>query len=214
MLFPPAIRYNSQRDNVKIGSIPGTIQCGYTSCGMLLSSVSPIAETDDFIARMVMDIEVNIGKPGWGEKLLSKAGWSGGWIYSQVNAGKARMGAYMDVYVEYVKDFLVDNKIENVRVEAVLKGGDWERVKLLLKTNCPVMLGTKILPSGHFIVLVAYDKDKGFQVKDPYGIATENYAIKNGDNVWYPEEWLKERCMDGNGIKGLCRYVSLIQEGI
>jgi len=214
MLYPPAIRFNLQDNNKKVGSIGGMIQCGYTTCAMLLSSVSPIAETDDFIMRMIMDIEINVGEAGWGEKLLSRAGWTGGWIYSQVKAGKARMGAYLDVYIEYIKDFLINNKIENVRVESVLKNGSWDRIRELLLSNSPVMLGTKILPSGHFILLVAYDEEKGYQVKDPYGNALTSYKDKNGDCIWYPKEWLESRCQDGNGIKGLCRYVSLIQEGI
>jgi hypothetical protein len=215
MILPSAIKYNCQRNNLRVGSISGSIQCGYTTCAMLLSSVATVAETDEFVAKMVEDMEINIGKPGWGEKLLSRAGWAGGWIFSQVKAGKARMGAYMDVYVEYVKDFLLEEKIKNVKVEAVLKNGSWDRVKLLLKTNCPVMLGTRILPSGHFILLVDYDvANKAFKVKDPWGNPLTGYKDKNGDGIWIPEEWLISRCQDGNGKKGLCRYIALIQEGI
>ncbi len=208
------IKWNDQRNNNKSGFISPGSQCGYTSVCMALSSVYPEAESDDFIGKMIDDIEPKVGKPGWGEKFFERKGWKGGWIYSQVFGGKARAGAYMEIYAEWLKDFLKDNKL-NVDVLFVPEKGSWQDVKRFLKKGFPVVIGTKILPSGHFILLVDYDEEKDeYTVKGPWGDASSNYKVKNGDNVKYSQKMLNDKAPDMKGNKKYCRYITLVQKGI
>ena len=208
------IKWNRQDNNGKVGFITPGSQCGYTSVAMALSTVYPEAESDTFIEKMVDDMEPMVGKPGWGEKFFQRKGWKGGWIYSQVFGGKARAGAYMELYAEWLRDFIKDNKL-NVEVVFVPENGKWEDVRALLKKGFPVVLGTRILPSGHFIVVVSYDEEKDeYTAKDPWGDANTNYKNKNGDNVKYSQKMLSEKAKDIKGNKNSCRYLALVQKGI
>lgn len=214
MLHASQIKWNKQDNNKKMGFITPGSQCGYTSVAMALSSIYPKAESDDFIAFMVDDIEPKVGKPGWAETFFEKKGWKGGWIYSQVFSGKARAGAYMDIYAEWLKDFIKSKEL-NVEVEFVPKKGEWKDVQELLKKGFPVVIGTKILPSGHYILLVSYDEETDtYTVKDPWGDANDKYKTKNGDNVKYTQAMLNEKAPDMDGKKNYCRYIALKQLGI
>lgn len=205
------LKPNSQRDNKKIGHISPGAQCGYTSLAVCLSSIHPEANSDDFIAQMVDEMEPKVGKPGWAEKFFQKNGWKGGWIYSQVFGGKARAGAYFSVYYEYAKDFIKEHNY-NVEVELVETGGKWEDVIGHLKKGYPVMLGTRILPSGHFIVLIEYDIDKDeFTALDSWGNAINGYKTREMKNK-YSREFLIKNAPDSKGTKNTCRYLVLKQK--
>lgn len=207
------LKPNSQRDNKKVGHISPGAQCGYTSLAVALSSIHPEANSDDFIAKMVDEIEPKVGKPGWAEKFFQKAGWKGGWIYSQVFGGKARAGAYFSVYAEYARDFIKEHNY-NVEVELVENGGKWEDVIRYLRKGFPVMLGTRILPSGHFIVLIDYDQDKQeFTVLDSWGDANTSYKSMQMKNQ-YSLKFLIKNAPDSKGKANTCRYLVLKQKNI
>ncbi len=163
---------------------------------------------------MVDDIEPKVGKPGWAETFFQRKGWKNGWIYSQVFGGKARAGAYFSVYNEWVKDFLKTHDL-NVETEFVEEGGDWERVKKLLQKGFPVVIGTKILPSGHFITLIDYNSlTDEFTVLDSWGDANTGYKNQQSLKNIYTMDFLKKNAPDSKGKKGFCRYLALIQKEI
>lgn len=180
--------YNSQRDNQTVGGIPGSSQCGYACACMLISTVIPAAANDYWVAEFVDSMEPNFGKKGIGEYILSLPMFS--WLRNR------RAGSYMPAYEIAIRNHLDPHGY------SVIADYDCNinTVKKAL-AHSPVMIGTKITDSGHFILLVGYDDSEGcFIVHDPYGNAIKGYSNnRNGAYVRYGYEWLSNRVNNLNG---------------
>ena len=199
------ILWNDQKNNQSVGFIKADSECGYTALTRVMAQVDPVRfnnpdekVVDAAIAALIDDMETRVGKKGWGEKFVNTPK---GARFKNVE----RLGAFLDVYEAYLKDFAEPFGYTTV---CKLVGGTWEEVEYALMLGLVVMIGTKITSHGHFICVVGEEGDY-YICLDPYGDASTNYKVKIGNRVKYKKAWLKERCFDGANKPGKVRFLRL-----
>ena len=179
------IGYNSQRNNIAVKGLSGSVQCFATSAWMFLSYFAPEkykVDDDKTLSYFVGDVTRNAASDEfeWSkqaamiQKYLDAAGVK----------KKVKLGIDLDT-----GDGLVSP-------DALVK---------LLDEN-PVIIGTKKLgglPGGHIILGVDATPDGHVIVNDPYGNANGNYSDANGEGVIY-----STAMFDKNSPKAIrCLYV-------
>lgn len=191
----PNVLYNSQRDNKIVEGISQGSQCGYTSLAMILSQTKPEFGSDAFVSKMVLEME--------GKKQVFREAFLNGKIESYIkkliNVDKYRVGAFMEAYQQYANSL-------NIGSFRLVRSDSPDLMKSVLDKGIPIMLGTIITASGHYVVVVGYDEN-GWIVNDPWGDGVGGYKNKDGKEKVYPYKWLSERINDLSGKKGKIRAI-------
>jgi hypothetical protein len=170
------IGYNSQRDNFSFaGKFSAWSQCFSTCAWMLLSYYDKACRADDDkgLAQYVDDVEMRVGSPGIGERVMRKFAWITGFT-----------SLWWLVHKEALEERL---RAAGLKGSMVFRESDgtWEELYRQADKG-PVIIGTSRLgglPGGHIILAVR----PGFY-HDPFGNAMTGYADVNGANVNYPME--------------------------
>jgi hypothetical protein len=176
-----SIKYLSQRDVPLTEGIPGSSDCGYTSCCMLFSFFDPSYGSIEAVSKMVADLEPYKGPESFGNTLVKKFPWAKA-IFSKGN----RIGSDLRAYVELGRATFPNLKTIHGNP------GSWAELDEILAQGFPVLLFTSLSGSGHYILVVSKD-DVSYTVKDPWGNAVLGYKNHNGDDVKYPIGFLRAK---------------------
>jgi uncharacterized protein YvpB len=164
------VKQNDQIDNKQLGRIKASWQCGYTAAAMLLSSLFEEANTDEFIAELVILMDDEYIK----------------------NKSNTRNGAFLARYPDHINSILKKRSI-NKKVVFMPHSGGNNHIIQAINNGSPVMCSTMITNEGHYVLIIGYDEDrKVWIVNDPYGhysFAESKYKIigkNSGAGVEYP----------------------------
>lgn len=163
-----SIKHNWQVDNSGFEKLKSTAQCGYTSACIVLSSKIPDASKDWFVKDFIMEMDRDF--------ITGRSG---------VRKG-ASQGNYKKIMDQYLKKY--DLPYQTIVVQ---QGATLDTIIKVLETGSPLMLSTMLTTSGHYIVIVGVDTEKGVLIcKDPYGrfdFKTKKYIVTPdaGDDVEY-----------------------------
>lgn len=198
------VKNNRQQNNTAFKGLPGSSQCGPTSCAMLLSHFIPRYTEDKAVAELIQEIEPMYGTPTIGQAVLAAMPWMKG----------KRLTAFGDTYPHVINAILKRHGIKKVAKFQGTGGTDQDMIKAI-DGGSPCLLSTMLSSSGHFILVIGYEMNKSGQVQawicnDPYGNALTGYKDAKGDAVSYPWGFLSDAATKSDPNKKGYRFTYIV----